>query len=153
MNTQVGVWIDHRNAVIVFFAGKNERVERIESKIEKRPRPSNGTRSTTPPSHQDVKAEDIRDRKDENHLGRYYDEVISRIRDAESILIFGPGEAKGELQQHIKGKELRDRIVHLETADKMTERQIAAKARQYFTTVAKHRRNPRGAKGTVAVKI
>lgn len=153
MNTQVGLWIDHRKAVIVFFAGKDERVELIESKIEIHARLSSGSRSNNPHGPQDVKAEDIRDRKHENHLGRYYDEVISRIRGAESILVLGPGEAKGEFQQHIKGKELRDRIVHLETTDKMTEHQIAAKARQYFTTVAKHRRNPRAAKGTVAVKI
>jgi stalled ribosome rescue protein Dom34 len=152
MNAQVGLWIDHRKAVIVFIDGEDERVELIESNTEKRARPSYATRSKATNVTQDVKAEDIRDRKDENHLGKYYDEVIAHIRGAESILILGPGEAKGELQQHIKGKELRDRILHVETTDKLTERQIIAKARKYFTSVAKHRRNPRGAKSTVAVK-
>lgn len=32
------------------------------------------------------------------YLNFYYDEVISFIRDAESVLIFGPGEAKTELK-------------------------------------------------------
>jgi hypothetical protein len=56
----------------------------------------------------------------------------SWIRDAESILIFGPGEAKGELEEHLERNNLGGRIVGIETVDKMTDRQIAAKVRQYF---------------------
>jgi len=153
MNTRVGLWIDHRKAVIVFLTGNDEGVEIIESRVEKHVRPSGGSRSKTPYSPQEVKAEDIRERKYENYLGRYYDEVISRIRGAESILIFGPDAAKSELQQHVKGKELRSRIVRLETTDKMTERQIAAKARQYFTKVAKTRRSIHRATEINDVKI
>jgi len=58
--------------------------------------------------------------------------VISCIRDAESILIFGPGEAKGELKKHLEHEELGKRIVDIETTDKMTDPQIAVKVRQYF---------------------
>ena len=153
MNTQIGLWIDHRKAVIVFLTGKDERVEIVESRVEKHIHPSGGPQSKTQYSPQEVKAEDIRDRKYENHLGRYYDEVISRIRGAESILIFGPDAAKDELQKHIMGKELRGRIVHLETADKMTERQIVAKAHQYFTNASKIRGNILRATKTIEVKI
>jgi hypothetical protein len=49
------------------------------------------------------------------------------------VLIFGPGEAKLELENEIrKSKELARKLVGVETADKMTERQIAAKVRRYF---------------------
>ncbi len=65
-------------------------------------------------------------------LSIYYDEVISFIHDAESIFIFGPGEAKGELEKHIESKGLGECIVGVETADEMTDGQIAAKARQHF---------------------
>jgi len=58
--------------------------------------------------------------------------VIASIRDAESILIFGPGEAKGELKKRLEGDKLGGRIVSIETVDKMTDRQIAAKVRQHF---------------------
>ena len=54
------------------------------------------------------------------------------IRDAESILIFGPVEAKGELKKHLEREGLGGRIVGIETVDKMTEPQITAKVRQYF---------------------
>ena len=77
-------------------------------------------------------AEDQRDRQFTVHLNRYYDEVISHIRDAESILLFGPGEAKGELEKRLANKGLGGRIVGTETVDKMTDRQITAKVRQHF---------------------
>jgi hypothetical protein len=59
--------------------------------------------------------------------------VIASIRDAESILIFGPGEAKDELKAHLERKNLGGRIVSVEAVDKMTDRQIAAKVRQHFS--------------------
>ena len=35
------------------------------------------------------------------HLANYYDELIACIGDAETILIFGPGEAKRELKKRM----------------------------------------------------
>jgi hypothetical protein len=66
------------------------------------------------------------------HLNSYYDEVISCIRDAESILIFGPGEAKGELKKRLEKDNLGGCIVGIETSDKMTDPQIVAKVRAHF---------------------
>lgn len=77
-------------------------------------------------------ADDQRDRRFASHLDRYYDQVISHIRDADSILIFGPGEAKGELKKRLESNGLGGRIVGVETTDKMTEHQVAAKVRAYF---------------------
>jgi len=62
----------------------------------------------------------------------YYDGVITFIRNADSIMIFGPGEAKVELETRMKLSNLGDRIVCVETAGKMTEPQIAAKVRDQF---------------------
>ena len=58
--------------------------------------------------------------------------AIACIRDAESILILGPGEAKGELKKRLEKSKLGGRIAGVETVDKMTDRQIGAKVRQYF---------------------
>ncbi len=124
MKRQVGLWIDHRETVIVMIAGENEEIKRITSDIEKHVRFSGGA------NH--VSAEDMRDRKFAGHLTKYYDEVIAAIRDAESILIFGPGEAKVELEKRLEGEKLGSGIVGIETVDKMTDHQIAAKTRQHF---------------------
>jgi len=58
--------------------------------------------------------------------------VISNIRDAGSILIFGPGEAKDEFKKRLEKDNLGDRIVGIETAEKMTDPQIAAKVARHF---------------------
>jgi len=44
----------------------------------------------------------------------------------------GPGEAKGELKKRLVRNQLHGRIVGIETIDRMTDRQIAAKVRRYF---------------------
>jgi hypothetical protein len=126
MKKQIGLWIDHRETIIVAIGDQGEETRRIESGMEKHVRFSGGSGS------EDGSAEDQRDRQFTGHLNNYYDEVISHLRDAESILIFGPGEAKGELEKRLAHKGLGGRIVGIETDDKMTERQIAAKVRQHF---------------------
>jgi stalled ribosome rescue protein Dom34 len=126
MKKVAGLWIDHRKAVIVIVSDGGEETKQIESGMEKHSRFSGGSRS------EEGKADDQRDRQFTDHLNRYYDGVISYIRDAESILLFGPGEAKGEIQKQLANKGLAGRIVGIETVDKMTDRQIAAKVRQRF---------------------
>ena len=87
---------------------------------------------TTPYESQLVPADDSRERRSTGLLNIYYNAVIACIRDAESILIFGPGEAKGELKKRLQRNKLGGRIVAIETIDRMTDRQIAAKVRRYF---------------------
>jgi stalled ribosome rescue protein Dom34 len=125
MKRQVGLWIDHRKAVIVLVTDEGEETRLIESNMEKQVRFASG-------SSEDGSAEDTRDRQFASHLDGYYDKVIACIRDAESILILGPGEAKGELEKRLESGELKGRIVGIQTVDKMTDRQIAAKVRQHF---------------------
>jgi hypothetical protein len=63
--------------------------------------------------------------------------VIAQVRDAESIFVFGPGEAKKEFETRLQSHGLGERIAGIETADKMTDRQVAAKVRQHFATQAR----------------
>jgi hypothetical protein len=125
LTRKVGLWIDHRKAVIVSLTGNQEEIKSITSEIEKHVRFSGGA--------QEVSEEDIRDRRFINHLNKYYDEIISFIRDAESILIVGPGEAKIEFKKRLEIKSQIGRVINLETTDKMTDPQIAAKVRKHFT--------------------
>jgi hypothetical protein len=132
MRTKVGAWIDHRKALIVAVTDKGEEIRLIISKVEKQPGRSGGLRHTTPYKSQLVPADDSRERRSTGLLNIYYNAVIACIRDAESILIFGPGEAKGELKKRLMRNKLGGRIVGIKTIDRMTDRQIAAKVRRYF---------------------
>jgi hypothetical protein len=123
---QAGIWVDHRKAVIVSISEAGENVKEITSNIEKRVRFSDGD------SSEDGSTEDVRDRKYWNHLNKFFDGVIARVKDAEMILVFGPGEAKGELEKRLKEKGFKGQLVALGTADKMTDPQISAKVREFF---------------------
>jgi hypothetical protein len=129
MKSAAGLWIDHRQASIVMLSAGGEKTEHITSDIEKDVRFSGGSRFDGPGTSLE---EDQQDRRFGNQLSQYYDKIITVIREAEAILILGPGEAKGELQQRLEREELGGRIVGVETADKMTDRQITARVRQYF---------------------
>ena len=126
MKKQIGLWIDHREAILVTIGEHEEATKRIASGMEKHVRFSGGAGAG------DHSADDQRDRQFTDHLNRYYDEVIAEIREADAILLLGPGEAKGELKTRLERQKLGGRIVGIETVDKMTERQIAAKVRQHF---------------------
>ena len=80
----------------------------------------------------EVIAEDQRDRKFGNRLNKFYNEIIASIRDADSIQIFGPGEAKGELEKRLEHEGLKAHILAIETVDKMTDHQISAKVRERY---------------------
>ena len=128
MKKQIGLWIDHRKAVIVIVTEEGEELKKITSNMEKHVRFTGGTAS------EDGSTEDVRDRQFGNHLNSYYDEVIAVIRGADTIQIFGPGEAKGELEKRIEREGLKAHILAIETVDKMTDRQISAKVRDHLAT-------------------
>lgn len=122
MKKRVGVWIDHHKAVVVFVDGKKTDTKLISSHEEPHHRQSGVS----------LPADDVRQRQLTAHLNKYYDEVVSCITDAESILILGPGEAKGELRKRLEKDNLGRRTVDMETSDKITDPQIVALVRGHF---------------------
>ena len=126
MKKQAGLWIDHRKAVIVIVTEAGEEIKEITSNMEKHVRFSGGTES------EDGSSEDVRDRQFGSHLDSYYDRVVTVLRGADSIQIFGPGEAKGELKKRLEHEGLKGHVLAVETMDKMTDRQISAKVRERF---------------------
>ncbi|MDO9066463.1 MAG: hypothetical protein Q7U96_05205 [Chloroflexota bacterium] len=128
---EVGLWIDHRRAVIVTLDGKDDKgahgtIEEVVSGMEKHVRYSSGAHV-----QEDV-AEDQQDKRFNGHLNKYYEEVAGRLRDAAAILILGPGEAKGELQKLLTHQGKGELVVGVQAADKMTDNQLAVLVRQHF---------------------
>jgi hypothetical protein len=144
VRTRVGLWIDHRKALVVAITDKGEELGLIISKAEKQLRRSGDSALQASYEAQHVRVDDSRQRARTGHLNIYYDAVIACISDAESILIFGPGEAKGELKRRLERNNLGGRIEAVETVDKMTDRQIAAKVREHFA----EKRSVTGSRGS-----
>lgn len=131
MRREVGLWIDHHKTVMVTMVNEKEETREIRSNVAKYIRLTGGLSPKKPNISAMSTAEDVGDRRYDNHLGGYYDGVISLLKDADAIWIFGPGEAKVELKKRLERGELGGRIAGVETVDKMTDRQIAAKVRAY----------------------
>ena len=133
MKQEAGVWIDHRQAVIVNLSDQGEIIQHIRSNIPGRIRFS-GASHAHPDSrmpHDDA-AEDIRDHRFNQQLNRYYDQIIAALNTADSILVMGPGEAKIEFQHRFADCVRHGKVVAVETRDKLTDPQIASMVRKHF---------------------
>ena len=120
MNDKVGIWIDHKKAVIVFASADGVTFKLLESEIGSHGRFSGGG---------EKKYED----RFGEHLDQYYDQVISELGEPEALLIFGPGEAKLQLKERLsRSKPLSESVVGVETSDKLTEPQIVAKVKKHY---------------------
>ena len=70
-------------------------------------------------------------------LNKYYQQVMSALKDADSIFIIGPGEAKIEFEKTLrKNKSMQHRILKVETTDKMTKNQMIAYVRKFYQSQA-----------------
>jgi len=132
MAGNVGVWIDHRNAILVRLDTSGESVESIVSGVEKHTREMGGSHGSTPfsPQHNPVGKQE---RQFYQHLDQYYDKVIDRLDAADALWVLGPGEAKLEFEKRLSRHEsLYSRLDGVEPADSMTVPQFVAKVRAHF---------------------
>jgi hypothetical protein len=133
MANRIGIWIDHRRAVIVTVLDQGEQIDTISSNVEKHAERAGDSPLKGRYEAQQVPADDKRQRALTGHMNAFYDTVIDKIATAETMFIFGPGEAKGELKRRLENRQLGSRVSALETADKLTDRQISAKVRHHFS--------------------
>ncbi len=123
MKDEIGLWIDQKKTVIVDGSGHDTTI--LNSNLET---------EETKSGAKDYPAEDQHDRRISGYMNRYYMEVIAHLKGAGNILILGPGEAKLELQKRLAAAGLEKKIVRVENADKLTNRQLAARVRDFFAT-------------------
>ena len=128
----IGIWIDHRKAVIVELAPAGSSVTVVESTVEKHPQ-----RGGDSPLHgryeaHQVPADDSRQRALTGELNHYYDRVFAVLPHQNGLYVFGPGEAKGEFQRRLFKTHPQVSAATIETADKLTDKQIVAAVREHF---------------------
>ena len=132
-NKFIGVWIDSKKAVISTFQGDEssqhvitsgiEGIERTEG--EGRPEGRFGTQFV---NHE--QAVEARRKDDEQSFVR---EVLERIKDAHQLLIFGPSHMKMGLETAVRNlPPPTPNIRAVETADSMTDNQVAEHVRNFF---------------------
>lgn len=134
MPKRIGVWIDHAKAHLVVLENQaTPEVVTIASDVEHRHKamPTGGPAMPGQLHSAPVKRYEHR-REQEKH--RYYEQIVSAVRFADSIVIMGPGLAKSELTKRIhKRRGLSRRVLAVEPADKkLTTAQLVAKVRAAF---------------------
>ncbi len=122
MKSKVGLWIDHEMAVIVFVSRDAHEQSEVNSELKSFYRQSRGS----------IKGDDRRQNQETDYLNKYYDEVVAIILETELAFLFGPGEAKGELEKRLEHAHYKGRVVGVEPADHMTDPQIVAKVRGHY---------------------
>ncbi|HNW33397.1 MAG TPA: hypothetical protein PKM25_00555 [Candidatus Ozemobacteraceae bacterium] len=135
MGKQVGVWVDRRKAVIVTIAQDEEVMQVVYSMIETHGRPSGGSRSRTLYGPQEVLADDSLQRQSSMHLKKYYNDIASYMKNADYIMLMGPGEARDELRKNLDRRMMREKILAVEPAEKMTDREVAARVRAFYANL------------------
>ena len=133
MDHNVGIWIDHKKAVIVSASAGHVTAKTLESDVGPHTRYSGRAGYPTPDGQKGGRGEKKFEERRAHHLDQYYDEVITEVGHPDALLIFGPGEAKLELKERLsRSKELSARIVGVETTDKLTDPQIIAKVKKHY---------------------
>ena len=124
MSRDVGVWIDHKRAVIVSIAAGQVTTRTLQSDVGAHPHYSGSQEGGGEKKYEERHSQD---------LDRYYDDVIGQLGKPDAVLLFGPGEAKLQLKERLgRSKVSSESIVAVETTDKLTDPQIVAKVKQHY---------------------
>ncbi len=119
---KLGIWMDHANAHLM------EYTDPIVTKIVT----SDSTHEEKEKTLQ--KGESMMHNKEQQQESEYYKTIGETIKDYDTVLLFGPTNAKTELLNILEA-DLRFSKIKIETrpADKMTENQEHAFVRDYFS--------------------
>lgn len=128
-----GVWIDSKQAIVVKLNNGGETVEKIFSEIEGRERIEGEGKHFTRMGNKFSTFEKRDEEKRKHQFNDYFKNIIEKIKDADSIIVFGPAEAKIGLQKAIlKKKDISPKLLMVEAEDHLTDNQITAKVRTFF---------------------
>lgn len=134
MDRNVGLWIDHKQAYLIWY--KEGRVDVIPSNIEPPAHFSGGTQLGGKLNQKG----DMELRHNDRYrlkLTQFYKQVVAALKDVDSIFIMGPGEAKVEFEKVLKRqKAMQKRLLKVEAADKMTKNQMIARVRKFYKNQA-----------------
>ncbi len=133
MKKCTGLWIDHREAILVVMDGGHTVVKHLESGADSHFKASGGWKSGGTSVAQAVSSEKKADEIRKHQYHAFYQAVITLLEDSSDIAIFGPGEAKIELRNEIaKNSTLHKKVSLIESCDRLTENQLIAKVKLVF---------------------
>ncbi len=133
MDKKTGIWLDKNQAYIVSLENESHTLKIIESNAEFRVREDGEGKTYTRFGDQFGTKEKSKKAKLNQQLKDFYKTIISAVSDADELYIFGPAEAKNDLNKMIlEHNHLAGKVKAIESEDKLTENQIVAAVKKYF---------------------
>ena len=130
---QVGVWLDKERAIIITLYNGEASINTILSNLEHfHVHGGSGTRLKGGP--QDVVQDSKYLEREKHQLKKYFNNIVSEIKDQDAIVLFGPAEIKDKFNKELKAsyKDLSTKVKGVVRTDKMTKRQLKAWVKTFF---------------------
>jgi hypothetical protein len=133
MHERCGIWVSHKEAVIVKLSSDSYSIDRIESQAERRHKSTGGVRGKSPYAHRSAisGARDEENRR--NDWKRHYQSILKALPQDAEILVMGPGPAKSGFVAFLKehaGPTLE--VVGVQPAAHMTQGQLVERVKTAF---------------------
>jgi hypothetical protein len=124
VNAKLGIWIDHKKAIVVSVAREHTLVTRLRSSL----RPHGRFHGA-----QDGGGEQKYEARHLKGVAHFIDAVARHVERGDEVFILGPGEAKGALARRIRQmKSLKGVATTSNAAGKLSEAQIVAAIRKRY---------------------
>ena len=133
METKSGIWIDSSKAYVIDINSKKSKIEEINSPIINKHNINQQNKNTGKFGNTYHLHEKSLAKKKKHQTKTYLKDVVSKVKDADELVIFGPARMKQELKKAIDSDnnssiEVKDVV----SADSMTQNQMVAWVKNYF---------------------
>jgi hypothetical protein len=136
MKKQTGVWLDKEKAIIINLSEGKHTIKHIDSDFEGRERIPGEGKSFGRFGSQFLSMENKKKNRTKKQLAEYLKRIISAIKNADEIVLFGPAEMKTELEKLMLGDHaFKSKLLGVKPADSMTENQLVAWVKDFFGKV------------------
>ncbi len=131
IENRIGIWIDHKHAYLFKISADGSEMEDQKSEIHI-PDEENLIRFDRDPFSQSEKQH-----HELSEELKYFKKIIEILKNEDYVYLFGPGNAKIELNNIIdkEGKHFPCKVLAIETADKLTQNQMLQKVNKYFESL------------------
>jgi hypothetical protein len=131
---RIGVWIDYSKAFVFEPNSTDEHIETVHSMQESQERfggeHGDGTRLG---NYRSTDNEYHKNRREENITKSYYKDLVIKLESYDEIYLFGPGQARKELQNLLsEDKHFLTKSISSEASDQLSENQFRAQVRKHF---------------------
>ena len=130
----VGVWIDQKEAnIITLVNGEAIKTKTIYSDVETRVRIEGEKKQFGRFGDQYLVDEKGKKNRIEEYTTRYLNRVISELKNADEILVFGPAQTKKRLEKMMfEDQKLVNKLKEIKVSANMTDNQKIAYVKDYF---------------------